>query len=290
MSAPYETVVIIGAGLLGASLGLAMKSRRLAGTVLGVGHRQSSLDTALDIGAIDESFLDAREACSQADLVVLCTPAALVAPKIDEILPVLPPSALITDVASTKAAICAHAAAHWPQPLRFVGSHPMAGSEKWGAEHGTATLYEGAFTIVTPQPGQDPEAVDAIHALWEDLGSVVVTCSPAQHDALVARTSHVPHIAAAALAALAAEGDRPADLRPFVGKGFADTTRIAGGRPEIWRDICLTNRAAILDGLDDLLDHLQTVRDCIAEEAGDDLEDFFTAGQQARDDLLEGRE
>jgi len=286
MSTPYDTVAIIGAGLLGGSLGLALKARNLADTVLGAGHRQSSIDAAIEIGAIDEGFLDAREACRDADLIIVCTPAALVAPKVDEILPVLGPNALITDVASTKADICAHAARHWPKPLRFVGSHPMAGSEKWGPEHSTASLYEGCYTIVTPQDNQDPEALDAIHALWEDLGATVITCSPQQHDALVARTSHVPHIVAAALAVLAGDGDRPAVVRPFVGKGFADTTRIASGRPEIWRDICLTNRAAILDGLDSLLDQLQTVRDLVAEEAGDDLEDFFTAGQQAREDLL----
>ena len=287
MSTPYDTAAIIGVGLLGGSLGLALKARNLADTVLGVGHRAASIDAALEIGAIDEGFMDAREACRDADLIILCTPAALVAPKVDEIFPVLRPNALITDVASTKADICAHAARHWPKPLRFVGSHPMAGSEKWGPEHSSASLYEGCYTIVTPQPDQDPEALDAIHALWEDLGAAVVTCSPEQHDALVARTSHVPHIVSAALAVLAANSDRPADVRPFIGKGFADTTRIAAGRPEIWRDICLTNRSAILNSLDSLLDQLQTVRDLIGEEAGDDLEDFFTAGQQARDELLE---
>lgn len=286
MSAPYDTAAIIGAGLLGGSLGLALKARNLADTVLGAGHRQSSIDAAIEIGAIDEGFLDAREACADADLVIVCTPAALVAPKVDEILPVLRPNALITDVASTKADICAHAARHWPKPLRFVGSHPMAGSEKWGPEHSTPSLYEGCFTIVTPQPDQDPEALDAIHALWEDLGATVISCTPGQHDALVARTSHVPHIVSAALASLAAEGDRPDDVRPFVGKGFADTTRIAAGRAEIWRDICLTNRAAIIDGLDSLLDQLQTVRDLVVEEAGEDLEDFFATGQQARNELL----
>ena len=290
MSAPYDTAAIIGAGLLGSSLGLALKARNLADTVLGAGHRAASIEAAIEIGAIDDGFLDAREACREADIVIVCTPAALVAPKIDEILPVLKPNALLTDVASTKAGICAHAARHWPKPLRFVGSHPMAGSEKWGAEHGTPSLYEGCFTIVTPQPDQDPEAVDAIHALWEDLGATVLVCSPEQHDALVARTSHVPHIVSSALAALAADAGQPGDVKPFIGRGFADTTRIAAGRPEIWRDICLTNRAAIIDGLDSLLDRLQTVSDLVTEEAGEDLEDFFAAGQQARDELVDERE
>jgi len=274
----FGAVAIIGVGLLGASLGRALKARNLAGSILGVGRREATLDKALAARAIDTAHTNAREAAAAADVVVICTPAALVCGKLDEIRDACKPESVVTDVASTKAAICAHAVQSWPKPLRFVGAHPMAGSEKFGPEHAVDDLYEGAVTFICPQQSE-PEATSRIKRFWESVGSTVLTVDAAGHDDLVARTSHVPHIAAAALALLADGGD---EVVPFVGKGFRDATRIAAGRPEIWRDICLTNRAAISDELGQYITRLQEVCALIENSDAEALQRFFSDARDAR--------
>ncbi|HOE66211.1 MAG TPA: prephenate dehydrogenase/arogenate dehydrogenase family protein [Candidatus Hydrogenedentes bacterium] len=279
MGQSFGTVTIIGAGLLGASLGLALRTRGLAGRVRGVGHRQSSLDAALAVGAADEVSLDARAACAGADLIVICTPANMVAAKLDEIRPVCAPDAVVTDVASTKGRICAHAVATWPAPRRFVGSHPMAGSEKFGAEYGDAGLYAGSVVIMEPSEGVAQDAYATVRRLWECVGSRIAVMEPQRHDALVARTSHIPHIVAACLAELA---DAAGDVRVVAGKGFRDVTRIAEGRPELWRDICLTNRESIVSGLDALSRRLDEVCAWVGSGSDASLEAFFEAARRAR--------
>ncbi len=283
MTPRFDTAAIVGVGLLGGSLGLALKARRMAAHVHGIGRRQESLNTALELGAIDKSFLDIREGIRGADLIVVCTPAALVAGHLDTIAASCEPNAVVTDVASTKAEICAHARATWPHPLRFVGSHPMAGSEKYGPEHATERLYENCVTIVECADGHAPDAHEAVCALWKGAGARVVEIEPSMHDALVARSSHIPHISSALVAATAGE---LGDIHSVVGRGFRDVTRVAAGRPEIWRDICLTNRAAILEGLADLAKRLDAVRTMIDERDGATLDAFFTAAQRARKKAL----
>jgi prephenate dehydrogenase len=274
----YGVVTIIGVGLLGGSLALAMKARNLAGTVRGVGRNPETLEKAAALGIIDSSHLESIEACHDADLVVICTPAGVVPSILDAIRPVCSETALITDVASTKAAICEHAARTWPAPLRFVGSHPMAGSEKFGPEYASAALYEGCYTILDTNPDA-AEARERVKTLWEAVGSKVVAIDPRLHDALVARTSHIPHIVAGCVARLVAA---KADVTPVVGTGFRDVTRVAAGRPELWRDICLTNRAAIAEGIDALAQDLAEVQRMIAAGDADALDTFFTQAQEAR--------
>ena len=158
----------------------------------------------------------------------------------------------------------------------------MAGSEKWGPEHADAGLYDGAVTLVEAIDDHATDAHSKVVALWEGVGSRVISIDPAVHDAMVARTSHVPHIAAAAIARLVA--DHP-EAQPFVGKGFQDTTRIAAGRPELWRDICLTNPEAILQGLDEMIGRLEGMKNAIAERDGAYLDRFFEEGRSAREVL-----
>lgn len=286
MSQMFDTVTIVGVGLLGGSLGLGLKRKCGAKSIRGVGRREESLNKALAVGSIDEAFTNIDEAVEGADLVVLCTPAALVPAFLDIIQPLCSPTCVITDVASTKASICRHAADTWDSPRRFIGSHPMAGSEKFGPEHGDAHLYEGAVTFVEEGDGLDPEAVDCVSKLWRLLGSETVRIVPEVHDVLAARTSHVPHIVAAALAQITDSGD---DLRAFVGRGFRDTTRIAEGRPEIWRDICLTNGEAIGGGLAEIIDKLRQATEAINTGDGDRLDRFFQDGLSARRKVLVNR-
>lgn len=279
MSLQFHTVTIVGVGLLGGSLGLALKARGLAERIRGVGRRQVSLDTARELGAVDETSLDVLDGVRGAGLVVVCTPAALVNSCLDTIRPVCGLHTVVTDVASTKVEICGHAQSNWTEPFRFIGSHPMAGSEKYGPEHATPHLYEGCVTVVEKRGAHAPDAHAAVCSLWQAVGAQVVEMDPATHDAVVACTSHIPHVAAALVARLAGESE---EVRALVGQGFRDVTRIAGGRPEIWRDICLTNRAAILDGLDRLAGDLANVRALIDEAAAEGLEAFFRAARQAR--------
>ncbi len=280
MSKLFETVTIVGVGLLGASLGLALKQKTLAGKVRGVGRRQSSLDTALEMGAIDEAHLDLTEAAIGADLIVICTPAAAVPHVLDVLRPLCGKSTVVTDVASTKAAICAHVRQAWAEPYRFIGSHPMAGSEKFGPEHAEADLYNGSVCLVEKLNGQAEDAHAAVLRLWEALGARVVLVEPEFHDAMVAKTSHVPHIVASALSQLIDNGS--GEEAPFIGTGFLDTTRVADGRPELWRDICLTNSEAIETKLREVIQLLEEASGAVARRDGPRLEEFFQKGRDAR--------
>ena len=279
MEPHFERVTIIGAGLLGASLGLALKARGLADYIVGVGRRPASLDAALRVGAVDSVSMDARAAAEGAELIVICTPAALVERQLDEVRPVCSAQAVVTDVASTKQAVCGHAARTWPSPRRFVGSHPMAGSEKFGPEHGRADLYENSVCLVESGAGLDEEARQRVAALWTAVGATVFEIDPARHDALLARTSHIPHVLAAGIATLAA---RHGDVRRMIGQGYRDMTRIAASRPEVWRDICLTNRNAMLDGIREFQEYLAAFARAIEEGDAGALDALFSEANRAR--------
>ena len=281
MTPPYPIVTIAGVGLLGASLGLALKDRGLADHVRGVGRRQSSLDVAIDLGAIDSATTNLAEGCAEADVIVLCTPAAQIPDQLDTVRDAMKSTAIATDAASTKSIICNHARNTWPAPSRFVGAHPMAGSEKYGPDAARDDLYDGAFCILCPD-GADVDAANAIQEFWSSVGCTIVAMDAAEHDRITARTSHVPHVAAAALAKIAGQLE---NAGPMIGNGFRDTTRIAAGRPELWRDICLTNPEAIIEGLETLEQECAAIRDAIQRNDADALTEFFEAGQRARQDL-----
>ncbi|GMV99197.1 MAG: hypothetical protein AMXMBFR84_03360 [Candidatus Hydrogenedentota bacterium] len=284
MKPTFDIVTIVGAGLLGGSLGLALKANGQAGVVRGVGRRQETLETAKAQGAIDEAHLDLRVAVKDADLIVVCTPVLQTIAQLEEMTGEISPNAVVTDVASTKAAVCSAVRAAWPKPYRFIGSHPMAGSEKFGPEHARADLYDGKVVVVTPTESDDPGARKTIYHLWESLGADVVEMDARVHDGLVARTSHVPHIVAACLSQLAAAaGD---DASPVAGSGFRDMTRVAEGRPELWRDICLTNVDGISEALRDLENQLSVFRTWLEDRADEDVEVFFQAGRDARAQVL----
>ena len=284
MQPSFNTVTLIGVGLLGGSLGLALKQRGLAKIVRGVGRRQSSIDTALALGAIDEGYLSVAEAAIGADLIVICTPANAVPETLDTLRPLCGENTVVTDVASTKSEICAHMRKAWADPYRFVGCHPMAGSEKHGPEHADAQLYNDAVVFIEEKNDHAEDAYTKIMQLWIGLGAKVVAIDPQIHDQWVARTSHIPHIAASALTQLL---DNPTKARPFIGNGFRDATRIAEGRPEIWRDICLTNPDAIREGLRTLINELESVSDAITAKDSDALDAFFERGVSIRRSALD---
>jgi prephenate dehydrogenase len=285
MEPHFRRATIIGAGLLGASAGLGLKARGMADHITGVGRRETSLQKAVARGAIDAASMDPGPAVKDADLVIIATPSALVIPMLDTIRPAVRPDAVITDVASTKGAICAHASATWSAPRRFIGCHPMAGSEKFGPEHARADFYEQSVCLLEDSPETDAEAAALVRALWAALGAAVFPVDAEAHDGLIARTSHVPHVLAALLADQA--GEKGAAIRPFIGNGFRDMTRIAASRPEVWRDICLTNRQAIIAVLLEYRGRLDAAVELLDRGGGEALLEFFRTGRENRKKVVD---
>jgi len=276
----FDRVTIVGVGLIGGSLGLAMREKGLAGRIVGVGHRQASIDLALKMGAIDEGSLDPSAAVMGADLVVLATGIGLIMEVGRRIVPALKRDAVVTDVGSTKTDVVRALEPAMPAGVHFVGAHPIAGSEKRGVDAATAGLFRGATTVVTPTKRTDPDAARKVAELWSAVGAHVVTLSPEEHDAILARTSHLPHVAAAALVATL----RPPDAG-FAGTGFRDATRIASGDVNIWCDIILTNREAILSALWAFSDELAAFRRAVESNDRVKLAELLSAAKQRRDSL-----
>lgn len=243
-----KKVAIIGLGLMGGSLGLALKRRGLA-KVMASARREETRRLAVSMGAVDEVFETPQVALRGADVAVFCTPVCSIPKLAKDCLDAFEPGCVVTDVGSTKADLVKKMNRLFQGThVTFVGSHPMAGSEKTGMEVANATLYEEAVTALTPVKGTPESAIAIIEALWSGVGAKVVRVAPGAHDDLVARSSHLPHLVAALLVTTAGR-NQLVDLSKFCGPGFKSTTRVASGSPEMWHDIVKTNRTAILDEL-----------------------------------------
>ncbi len=280
----WKHVTIIGVGLLGGSAGLAIKASVRGVHVAGVGRRQASLDEALAVGAIDSAHLDAAEAVRGTDLVILATPVGAFETHLRAIAPVLDESAVVTDVGSTKREVVRTAARVLGRDGRFVGSHPMAGSERKGPAFARADLFEGATCILTPTKHTPSEAKEIVYALWDTLGMRRVEMAPAAHDRALAHVSHLPHVVSSLLMLL----PRARDL-DVAATGFRDTTRLASGDPEMWRDILLSNRDAMLDAVDELDERLVRLRDLLEVADADELEKLLARAKARRDETIATR-
>ena len=282
----FDTVAIAGVGLIGGSLGMALRERGLARRVIGLARRDATIAEALSVGAIDEGSLE-PEAVREAELVVLAPPVLTIPPLVEALAPHLAPGAIVTDVGSTKAALMRCLEELVPPHADIVGGHPMAGSERGGVLAGRADLFEGAIWVLTRSPRTRPESLVRLTRLVQALGARPVEMEPELHDDAVARISHLPHVVAAALASAACAGEIESELlRLLVAGGFRDTTRIASSPPEMWRDICLTNRDAILAALSDLEGSLGAFRAALEGQDGAALYEAFAHGKEARDLLL----
>jgi prephenate dehydrogenase len=274
----FRQITIIGVGLLGGSIGLAVKARHPETLIVGVGRRRLSLSQALKRGAIDRAYLE--DACPQAvasaDLVVLATPVGAFERYLRAIRNHLKPGAIVTDVGSTKSDAMAAArrvlkAGH----ACFVGSHPMAGSERKGVVAADPDMLTGALCVITP--GRAPRATARVEAFWRELGMRTVRMSPAAHDKAVARISHLPHLLSVALMCL----PQRAELRLAAG-GFRDMTRLAGGDPEMWRDILLSNRREIQAAMDEFSRRWSKLRRLVKRADGDAAQEYLRSAQRAR--------
>jgi prephenate dehydrogenase len=280
----WNTVALVGVGLIGGSIGLALRKRRLATQVIGIGRRTSTLRAARAVSAVTATTTRLERGVRDADLVVVCTPVASIAQQVCQSAAVCRQAAAITDAGSTKAQIVAaveearRSGEPWPEGVAFVGSHPLAGSEKSGPQHAAADLFEGRVVVVTPTADSNPAACKEIAGFWRSLGARVVELSPEEHDQALAVTSHLPHLAAAAIA-----GTTPNGYAGLTAGGWLDTTRIAAGDPKLWREIFLSNRTNVLSALGELERHLAEFRRALAAEDAAALERLLAEAKQVRD-------
>ena len=281
----YGTVTVIGVGLIGASLGLALKKAGVVNKVLGVGRSSANLDQALKMGAID-AVVDLVEAVKQSDVIVLCIPVAQMRVVFEVIEPHLESRTMITDAGSTKGdVILAAKEVLGKKACQFVPAHPIAGGAQHGASAAKADLFQGKQTILCPLQENSTQDTDLIEGFWRSIGSVVKKISNVQHDAIYAAVSHLPHILSYALMASVVNSEDAEQKLRHVGAGFKDFTRIAASSPEMWRDICLGNRTAVLKELDQYLLIVNHMRKLISENDGAGLEKLFDKASKARQDL-----
>jgi prephenate dehydrogenase len=281
-----QNISILGLGLMGASLALGLKKRGFTGEITGYARREETRFQALENGVVDAVFADPQDAVRHADIVVVCVPIWSIAKLAGDIAGALKPGAVVTDVGSTKSELLKTLQPIF-QPLEahFVGSHPIAGSEKTGLEAGDPDLYDGRLTVVCPSEDTPASAELAVSNLWKSAGSDVVEMSPEQHDAMLASTSHLPHMIAAALARSVADGN-PGAKADYCGTGFKDTTRVASGSADMWVDIIDTNRAALEAELDRFHAELQGLIGILRSGNGDDIRKWLEDARDDRDEIL----
>jgi prephenate dehydrogenase len=241
----FTRVAIVGVGLIGGSLGMALRRERLAQTIVGVGRNAETLEKAVGLGAIDSFATDFAEGVQEADLIVLATPIRQILADIERLAPLLAPGAIVTDVGSTKAEIAQVGATHLPADA-FIAGHPMAGSERSGVEAARHDLFLEATWALTPTATTTDDTLNRVRHLAQHVGARTVVLTPEEHDRIVAVTSHLPHVLAYALSAIAGEQAKAAPrLYDLAAGSFASGTRVAASSPELWRDIALTNREAL---------------------------------------------
>jgi prephenate dehydrogenase len=277
---PWNQVTIIGVGLIGGSLGLALKKRGLARRVIGVGHRQASLDQAQACGAADHTTLDAPGGVRESDLVVLATPIGMFREMVERVRPALAPGATVIDVGSTKARVVATLEPLMPPGRSFVGCHPIAGSEQRGVTAARADLFMGAVCIITPTERTSPAAAARVEETWRALGMTVHAMSPDMHDRVLAQVSHLPHVVAAALVRVT-----DALHEPYVGPGWSDTTRVASGDAALWRDILMSNADEVASALDGFQGILQAFSQALRQGDAAGIEALLAESKTRRDRL-----
>jgi prephenate dehydrogenase len=273
------TVAVVGVGLIGGSLALALKARGTCREVIGADA--APLDKALSLGVVDRA-VSVEEAAAQADVVVLSTPVGAFPEVARRIRPALRPEAVVTDTGSVKRYVLEHVG-----PLfkgRFVGAHPIAGKERSGVEAATPDLFDGAHCILTPEIDCDADAAETVSRLWRGTGARVTTMPADVHDQVFACVSHLPHLVAYALMATV-DRTRPGGVDPasFAAGGLRDFTRVAGSDPVMWRDICLTNPDAVTAMLDAYVHDLGVLKEAIRRGDGEALRTAFEAAQRVRE-------
>lgn len=285
----FERVAIIGLGLIGGSLGHAIRRGKLAGHVAGYARSAETRARALEIGFIDSAHETAADAVKNADLVVICTPVGALGPVAAEIEPCLKSGAILTDVGSVKMAVVRDISPYVPEGVHFIPGHPIAGTEQSGPDSGFAELFDGRWCILTPGPAADRGAVAKLAAFWQACGSKVDYMEPKHHDLVLAIVSHLPHLIAYNIVGTAddLETVTESEVIKYSAGGFRDFTRLASSDPTMWRDICLNNKDAILEMLGRFSEDLSAMQRMIRWGDGEGLFNLFTRTRAVRRSIIE---
>lgn len=279
-----DRVLVIGLGLIGGSFASGIKSRSLANTVIGYDLNEQESQLGVELNVIDEYTTDLLKAASEADLIMLAVPVKATEALLAQIFTVIKPTAIISDVGSTKMNIIEAASRIFGTlPHNFVPGHPIAGAEKSGVTAANQDLFERHKVILTPLETTPIESVNVVAALWQALGAEVLEMTPERHDEVLAATSHLPHILAFSLVDTLAHEEQNKDIFRYAAGGFRDFTRIAASDPVMWHDICHANRDAILDQIDQFTDGLSRLRTAIEQGDGQTLLGIFTRARVARE-------
>ena len=278
-----KKVVIFGVGLIGGSFALALRKAHAVGELVGFGRGLATLEQARQLGIIDRIGADVALEVADADLILLATPVGQMAELMKRIAPHLGAHTLITDGGSTKCDVVAAARANMGDKIsQFVPAHPIAGAEKSGATSALADLYQGKKVVLTPLPENSPEAVASVRKTWGTCGAVVSELSAQQHDEVFAAVSHLPHLLSFALVHDLAQRDNKDQLLSFAASGFRDFTRIAASSPEMWRDICLANREALMGELQQYAAELSVLHQALENNDAAKLQEIFSLAREIR--------
>lgn len=278
-----KKIVIFGVGLIGGSVALALKKAGSAAQIVGVGRSTESLQTALDLGVIDVASDNIAQAVVDADLILIATPVAQTPAILSAIKPHLGADAVITDAGSTKTDVLTYASdVLGERASQFVGGHPIAGAEKSGVTAANADLFRNKNVILTPIPENSAEAISRVKTLWQLCGANISDMTAATHDSVFATVSHLPHLLAFALVDDIASRPNAEQLFSFAASGFRDFTRIAGSHPEMWRDISLANKEALLKEITAFQTELATLKQLLQNEDGAGLQALFERASTAR--------
>jgi prephenate dehydrogenase len=279
----FKNVTIIGVGLIGGSLAKAMKAAGLAGRITGTGRSKESLEQALKLGVIDVIKEDRAQAVDNADLVVLSSPVGSFEQIVREIGPRMKSGAILTDVGSVKGDLVKRMEMLLPSGISYVPGHPIAGKEKYGVAEATESLFRGAKCILTPTKKTDAASLESVKSLWAAAGAQVLLIDADTHDRVFAAVSHVPHVAAYAMVnTVTALNTGTENYIDFSGAGFKDFTRIAASSPGIWKDICLMNRANIVEIIERYEASLREIKKAVSSGDGAAMEKLFRNASDAR--------
>jgi len=277
-------ISIAGVGLIGGSVGLALKRAGFKGRIVGFGRRWSSLKHAIDTKAVDSIEMDLSEAMKDTDMLIIATPVDTIAGLAKEAIKYAKKGCIITDVGSTKSKLVKEIESFIPNDIYFVGAHPMAGSHKTGVDSACATLFEQNLCIITPTESTNSDAVQTVSDMWQNMGSIIKIMSPEEHDFLISAASHLPHLVAYALVQLASSiENQQGRAIDFAGTGFADVTRIASGSPELWSGILLQNEEMVVSMIDKMNSELTEFKTILEAKDKSALMEKLTHIKQIRD-------
>jgi len=286
----FRRLALIGIGLIGSSVARIARERSdLAREVVASARTRRTLDRIIELGIVDRAEPDPARAVEGADCVMLCAPVGTFAELTKAIAPHLAPGAVVTDVGSTKQSVIRDVQPLLPEHVHFVPAHPLAGTEFSGPDAGFATLFQGRWTLLTPPPGTNPEAVERVAEFWRRCGSMVREMEPGHHDRVLAIVSHLPHLIAFTICGTADDlaDESRAEVLQFAASGFRDFTRIAASDPEMWRDVFLNNREALLEMLARFMEDAQAMARAVRWGDAGYIEDKVERGRKIRRGLIE---